>query len=142
MDGFLPELQVRRASKTEHPAGRVMFAFLLVGLLSAALIAGGCTADSMPAAESDDDGMVPAEATTQDADGAAAESEPATEAASASAGEAEPKPETASDPESAPDEAVVEEPPDWTTHAFVDGGYYVLGNPDAEVSILDAGDFL
>ncbi|MCE2467863.1 MAG: hypothetical protein J4G06_07540 [Caldilineaceae bacterium] len=42
----------------------------------------------------------------------------------------------------APDEVVVEEPPDWTTHAFVDGGYYVLGNPEAEVSILDAGDFL
>ena len=119
-----------------------MFAFLLVVLLSAGLIAGGCTADSMPAAESEDDSVVAAEAATQDTDGAAAESEPAIEEASAAADEAEPQPETASDPEPAPDEAVVEESPDWTTHAFVDGGYYVLGNPDAEVSILDAGDFL
>lgn len=49
---------------------------------------------------------------------------------------------TVAESEPQPEEVAVIEPPDWTTHAFLEDGYFVLGNPDAEVTILDAGDFL
>ena len=123
-----------------------MFAALLAVLLCAALMAAGCGAELAPAPESEDDATVPAAAAEQDGEGAAsreptaASAEDAAPAAPADVAETEPEP--ASDAEPASDEAVVEEPTDWTTHAFVDGDYYVLGNPEAEVSILDAGDFL
>jgi hypothetical protein len=34
------------------------------------------------------------------------------------------------------------EPVDWTMHAFREGDYYVLGNPDAPVRLIDYSDFL
>lgn len=127
-----------------------MFTALLAVLLCAALIAAGCGAASVPAPESEDDAAVPAAAAEQDGEGAASREPTAGEAAAAAedaesevpADVAETEPEPASDAGSASEEAVVEAPTDWTTHAFVDGDYYVLGNPEAEVSILDAGDFL
>ncbi len=151
MDDFLPERQASGESGTQVSAGHAKFAFLLAVLLCTALIAVGCETGSAPMAEAEDDAAVPEAAAAEQEGEAAAAREPAAEEAAvpeessepaASAEVAEAEPEPASDPEPAPDEAVVEEPPDWTTHAFVDGGYYVLGNPEAEVSILDAGDFL
>ena len=148
MDVFLPERQASRKPGAQVPGGRAMFAALLAVLLCAALIAAGCGADSVPAPE--DDAAVPAAAAEQDGEGAASGETTAGEAAAAAedaepeapADVAETEPEPASEAGSASDEVVVEEPTDWTTHAFVDGDYYVLGNPEAEVSILDAGDFL
>ena len=148
MDDFLPERQASGKPGTQVPVGHAKFAFLLAALLCTMLIVVGCGADSAPMAESEDDAAVPEAAAAQEEAGAAGR-EPAAEAASAEDSEpaapaevAESAPEPASDPEPAPEEAVVAEPPDWTTHVFVEEGYYVLGNPDAEVSILDAGDFL
>lgn len=148
MDVFLPE---RQASGTPGipPVGYAKFVFLLAVLLCTVLMAVGCGADSAPMVESKDDAAVPEAAVAEQEEAGAASREPAAEEASAEDSEpaepvevAESAPEPASDPEPAPDEAVATDPPDWTTHVFVDGGYYVLGNPDAEVSILDAGDFL
>lgn len=31
---------------------------------------------------------------------------------------------------------------DWTVNAFVEGDYFVLGNPDAPIRLLDYSDFL
>ncbi len=149
MDDFLPERRVSGKPGTQVAVRQGKFAFLLAVLLCAALIAVGCGPVPAPMAEPEDDAAVPeaAAAEPEEADAASRESA----AAEASAEDAEPaeaaevaevEPEPASEPEPVPDEAVVEEPPDWTTHAFVEGGYYVLGNPEAEVSILDAGDFL
>ena len=145
-------LNVRQAANPARRfrAGRALFAALLAVLLCAALIAAGCGAVSAPTSESEDDAAVPAAAAEQDGEGAESRESTAGEAAaSAEDGEpeapadvAETEPEPASDAGSASDEAAVEEPTDWTTHVFVDGDYYVLGNPEAEVSILDAGDFL
>ena len=150
MDVFLPERQASRKPGAQVPGGRALFAALLAVLLCAALIAAGCGVDSAPAPESEDDAAVPAAAAEQDGEGAESRESTADEAAAsaedaeteAPADVAETEPEPASDAEPASDEAAVEEPTDWTTHAFVDGDYYVLGNPEAEVSILDAGDFL
>ena len=149
MDDFLPERQASGKPGTQVSARHGKFAFLLAVLLCAALIAVGCGPGPAPMAEPEDDAAVPEAAAAEQEEADTTGDEPAAEEASAedaepaeSAEVAEPEPEPASEPEPVPDEAVVEEPPDWTTHAFVDGGYYVLGNPDAEVSILDAGDFL
>ena len=145
MDDFLPERQASRTPGAQGPARHAKFAFLLAVVLCTALIAVGCG----PMVEPEDDAAVPEAAAAEQEETDTASSEPAAEEASAedaepaeSAEVAESEPEPASDPEPVPDEAVVEESPDWTTHAFVDGDYYVLGNPEAEVSILDAGDFL
>lgn len=149
MDDFLPERQASGKPGTQVPVGHGKFAFLLAILLCAALIAVGCGPGPAPMAEPEDDAAVPEAAAAEPEEADTASREPAAEEASAEDAEpaeaaevAEAEPEPASDPEPVPDEAVVEEPPDWTTHAFVDGDYYVLGNPEAEVSILDAGDFL
>ncbi len=143
MDDFLPERQTSGKPGTQVPVWRAKFAFLLAVLLCTALIAVGCGTVSAPVAEPEDAPAVP-EAAAAEQEGEAAAEEAAVPAESAEPAEAaevaETEPEPASEP--APDEVVAEEPPDWTTHAFVDGGYYVLGNPEAEVSILDAGDFL
>jgi hypothetical protein len=142
VDDFLPERQASGKPGTQVSVRHGKFAFLLAVLLCAALIAVGCGPGPAPMAEPEDDAAVPEEADTASREPAAEEAsaEDAEPAEAAEVAEAEPEP--ASDPEPVPDEAVVEEPPDWTTHAFVDGDYYVLGNPEAEVSILDAGDFL
>jgi len=137
VDDFLPERQTSGKPGTQGSVRRAKFAFLLAVLLCTALIAVGCGTVSAPVAEPEDDPAVP-EAAAAEQEGEAAAEEAAVPAEAAEVAEAEPEP--ASEP--APDEVVAEEPPDWTTHAFVDGGYYVLGNPEAEVSILDAGDFL
>ena len=149
MDDFLPERQASGKPGTQVAVRHGQFAFLLAVLLCAALIAVGCGPGPAPMAEPEDDAAVPEAAAAEQEEADTASREPAAEEASAedsepaeSAEVAESEPEPASEPEPVPDEAVVEEPPDWTTHAFVDGGYYVLGNPEAEVSILDAGDFL
>lgn len=143
MDDFLPERQASGKPGTQVSVRHGKFAFLLAVLLCAALIAVGCGPGPAPMAESEDDAAVPEAAAAEPEEADTASREPAAEEASAEAAEvAESEPDPASDPEPVPDEAVVEEPPDWTTHAFVDGDYYVLGNPEAEVSILDAGDFL
>lgn len=141
MDDFLPERQASGKPGTQVSIRPAKFAFLLAVVLCTALIAVGCGTDFAPMAAPEDDAAVPeAAAAEQEGEAAAGPVESSEPAESAEVAEAEPEP--ASDPEPAPDEAVVEESPDWTTHAFVDGGYYVLGNPEAEVSILDAGDFL
>lgn len=149
MDDFLPERQASGKPGTQVAVRHGQFAFLLAVLLCAALIAVGCGPGPAPMAEPEDDAAVPEAAAAEQEEADTASREPAAEEASAedsepaeSAEVAESEPEPASEPEPVPDEAVVEEPPDWTTHAFVDGDYYVLGNPEAEVSILDAGDFL
>ncbi len=149
MDDFLPERQASGKPGPPVSVRRGKFAFLLPVLLCAALIAVSCGPGAAPVAEPEDDAAVPEAAAAEPEEADTASREPAAEEASAEAAEpaeaaevAEAEPEPASDPEPVPDEAVVEEPPDWTTHAFVDGDYYVLGNPEAEVSILDAGDFL
>lgn len=149
MDDFLPERQASGKPGTQVAVRHGKFAFLLAVLLCAALIAVGCGPGPAPMAEPEDDAAAPEAAAAEPEEADTASREPAAEEASAedsepaeSAEVAESEPEPASEPEPVPDEAVVEEPPDWTTHAFVDGGYYVLGNPEAEVSILDAGDFL
>ncbi len=143
MDDFLPERETSGKPGTQVSVWRAKFAFLLAVLLCTALIAVGCGTVFAPVAEPEDDPAVP-EAAAAEQEGEAAAEEAAVPAESAEPAEAaevaETEPEPASEP--APDEVVAEEPPDWTTHAFVDGGYYVLGNPEAEVSILDAGDFL
>jgi hypothetical protein len=139
VDEFLLERQAGRTPGAQGPVRHAKFAFLLAVLLCAVLIAVGCTVGSAP----DEDAAVPDAAAAEQEEADTASREPAAAEASAEDAEVEaPEPEPVSEPEPVPDEAVVEEPPDWTTHAFVDGGYYVLGNPEAEVSILDAGDFL
>ncbi|MCY4521240.1 MAG: hypothetical protein OXC13_10750 [Caldilineaceae bacterium] len=149
MDDFLPERQTSGKPGTQVSVWRAKFAFLLAVLLCTALIAVGCGTVPAPVAEPEDDPAVPEAAAAEQEGEAAADREPAAEEAAVPAESSEPAeaaevaeadPEPASEP--APDEVVAEDPPDWTTHAFVDGGYYVLGNPEAEVSILDAGDFL
>lgn len=149
MDDFLPERQASGKPGTQVAVRHGKFAFLSAVLLCAALIAVGCGPGPAPMAEPEDDAAVPEaaaaepeEADTASREAAAAEASAEDSEPAESAAVAEAEPEPASEPEPIPDEAVVEEPPDWTTHAFVDGGYYVLGNPEAEVSILDAGDFL
>ena len=149
MDDFLPERQASGKPGTKASVRHAKFTFLLAVVLCAALIAVGCGPGSAPMADSEDDTAVPEAAAAEPEEADTASREPATEEASAEDAEpaestevAEAEPEPVSDPEPVPDEAVVEDPPDWTTHVFVDGGYYVLGNPEAEVSILDAGDFL
>ncbi len=148
MDDFLPERQASGQPDTKASVRHPKFTFLLAAVLCAALIAVGCGPGSAPMADSEDDTAVSETAAAEPEEADTASREPAAEEASAEDAEpaestevAEAEPEPASDPEPVPDEAVVEAP-DWTTHAFVDGGYYVLGNPEAEVSILDAGDFL
>lgn len=151
MDDFLPERQASGKPGTQVAVRHGQFAFLLAVLLCAALIAVGCGPGPAPMAEPEDDAAVPEAAPAEQEEADTASREPAAEEASAEdsepaesaeVAESEPEPASEPEPEPVPDEAVVEEPPDWTTHAFVDGGYYVLGNPEAEVSILDAGDFL
>ncbi|GEM_PF-1442073 len=48
-----------------------------------------------------------------------------------------------SEPEAAPTEApAVQETPDWSRNAWLDGDLYVLGNPEAPIRLVDYSDFL
>lgn len=50
--------------------------------------------------------------------------------------------ETAPEVQEPTPEADVPAVADWTQHVWVDGPYYVMGNPDAPVTIIDVSDFL
>jgi protein-disulfide isomerase len=45
-------------------------------------------------------------------------------------------------PEATPSPEVADEPTDWTQTVFVEGDFYVRGNPAAPIRLVDYSDFL
>ena len=113
------------------------------GLLTCSLILSGC-AGAPPAAEAPT-GDVPA---APAGDTAAVAPESASTAAEQPEPTVPPTEEVAAAappilvPTEEPVEAPVAATPDWTITASVDGDYYILGNPQAPIRLIDFSDFM
>ena len=108
------------------------------GLLTCSLILSGC-AGAPPAAEAPT-GDVPAAPAgdTAAAQPTAAQPEPTVPPAEDAAAAAPPILVPTEEPVDTP----IAETPDWTITAAVDGDYYILGNPQAPIRLIDFSDFM
>jgi protein-disulfide isomerase len=106
---------------------------LLMAVALAALMA-GCGAEATPEAQSSGAGA-PAPATV-----VSTAVEPTAQPALALLPTVTPNVVAPAPVETTPAQAAV--PADWTQHAYLEGDYYILGNPDAPVRLIDYSDFL